>query len=98
MHIYIYYLITAVESYVILLCNKHSLFISALSSGAIAVTTGRFSEVTVPIIFSNVNCSGSESSLRDCPHSAGSQAQCDANEDAATVCQGKQFYIICVRT
>ncbi len=66
----------------------HDLIISALFSGAVAVTTGHFSDLNVSIVLSNVDCNGSESSLQDCPHSTGSQAACGAAEDAGAVCQG----------
>ena len=56
------------------------------------MTSGQFSNPSVPIVLSNVDCNGSEPSLQNCPHSTGSQASCDAAEDAGAVCQG-MFYI-----
>ena len=59
--------------------------------GAIAVTTGQFSDANVPILLSSLHCSGSESSLFQCPYSADSQQMCGAAEDAAAICQGNLY-------
>ena len=54
--------------------------------------TGQFSDASVPILFSDVHCSGSESSLFQCLYSADSEVECGAAEDAAVVCQGSSYY------
>ena len=66
------------------LCNQ--------SSGAIAISGGRFSEASVSILVGSVECSGSESGLLECAHVTGSDeavTQCDPSESAAVACQGE---------
>ena len=55
-------------------------------TGAIAVTTGSFSETSLPHVLSNVNCQGSETNLLQCQYSI--PDSCGATEVAAVVCQG----------
>ena len=57
------------------------------SSGAIAVTSGSFSETSLSHVLSNVSCQGSESNILLCQYST--LGSCGATEDAAVVCQGK---------
>ena len=56
--------------------------------GAIAVTSGLFSETSLPIVIGEVFCSGNESSLLQCPYRDGLDSSCGSSEDAAIVCQG----------
>ena len=57
-------------------------------AGAVAVTTSKFSDASVPVLLTSVDCIGSEFSLLDCPFSSESQLACGSMEDAAVVCQG----------
>ena len=54
------------------------------------MTTSQFSDASVPIVLNSVDCSGSESTLLDCPRSPDSRLACGALEDAAIICQGMQ--------
>ena len=55
-------------------------------AGAIAVTTGSFSETSLPHVLSNMNCQGSETNLLQCQYST--PDGCGPTEVAAVVCQG----------
>jgi len=57
------------------------------SSGAIAVTSGSFSETSLSHVLSDVSCQGSESNLLLCQYST--SGSCGATEDAAVACQGR---------
>ena len=56
-------------------------------TGAIAVTTGSFSETSLPHALSNVNCQGSETNLLQCLYST--PDGCGPTEVAAVACQGR---------
>ena len=55
--------------------------------GAIAVGSQLFGEETLPILITNINCSGTEQSLLNCIHDAGSTCTTE-RDDAGVVCQG----------
>ena len=55
-------------------------------TGAIAVTTGSFSETSLSHVLSNMNCQGSESNLLQCQYST--PDGCGPTEVAAVACQG----------
>ena len=62
-----------------------------ISSGAIAVTGGLFSNASVPIVIGNVECGGSESYLFNCSYVTDSDdvvSGCDPEGIAAVTCQG----------
>ena len=65
--------------------NKDLINILAIA-GAIAVTTGSFSETSLPHVLSNVNCQGSETNLLECQYST--PDGCGPTEVAAVACQG----------
>ena len=50
------------------------------------MTSGSFSETSLPHVLSNVSCQGSEANLLQCMYNA--LASCGPAEDAAVVCQG----------
>ena len=55
--------------------------------GAIAVNDSIFGEATSGTVVYGVNCTGSETTIMDCPHNTGDLSQCNA--DAGVFCQGK---------
>ena len=65
------------------------LFFFVILSGAIALGSGQFSEGSLPVLMTTVNCSGDEKSLVDCHHDEINTKLCDIFEDAAVVCQSE---------
>ena len=55
--------------------------------GAIAVRSQLFGEETLPMLITNINCSGTEQSLLNCIHDTGSTCTTE-RDDAGVVCQG----------
>ena len=51
------------------------------------MTSGSFSETSVPHVLSNVTCQGSEANLLQCMYNA--VTSCGPAENAAVVCQGQ---------
>lgn len=45
----------------------------------------------------DIECTGHEKSLADCPHRGFGQHDCDHNEDAGLVCSGNTFYTVAER-
>lgn len=43
----------------------------------------------------DVECTGHEKSLADCPHRGFGEHDCDHNEDAGIVCSGNTSYTVC---
>ena len=66
-------------------CDLQLLFLA----GAIAVTSGMFSEGDSPLVMHGVQCSGAESNILECSHSTDAVDDvCGRGEFAAVVCQG----------
>ena len=63
---------------------------SLCCADAVAITyennNGIFSPGTGPIFLDEVNCSGDETNLGDCPHIGIGFHDCDHNEDAGVIC------------
>ena len=57
------------------------------TSGAIAVQ-GSYSEGVWPIHINDLNCTGNEESVLECPHNGIVGYMCNHYEDAAVMCQG----------
>lgn len=43
----------------------------------------------------DVECTGHEKTLSDCPHRGFGENDCDHNEDAGIVCSGNTYFIVC---
>ena len=52
-----------------------------------------FTEVTWPIHIKDLNCTGSENSIWDCPHNRLKDYYCNHHDDAAVMCQCNYFSI-----
>jgi hypothetical protein len=60
--------------------------------GAIG-TTGSYTEGSLPMHIIDLNCTGSESRVLDCPHNGLSDVHtCDHRQDASVRCQGTFLY------
>ena len=68
--------------------------IMVIPAGALAFSTAFFGRGTGPILFDNVHCNGSESSLLDCNHL--NQSNCLHNADAGVRCQGEDYCCKCL--
>ena len=58
-------------------------------TGAIAISRAAFGEGTGPIHLDNMECTGNEETLADCPHQGLSVHNCGHGEDAGVYCQRK---------
>ena len=56
-------------------------------AGSIAAT-GSYTESLKPIFINDLNCTGSEESVWDCPHNGIEGYSCNHRQDASVVCQG----------
>lgn len=57
-----------------------------LTEGAIARSFAFFSQGTGAIVLDNLGCTGTESSLFDCPHNGVNIHNCAHSEDAGVTC------------
>ena len=62
-----------------------------VQTGALPFSSAHFGNGAGPIHLDNVDCSGSESSLANCPHS--SFISCYNNVNAGVRCQGRVMFI-----
>ena len=68
------------------------IFLYIIITGAIAITGGPFSDITVTVMVAEIECIGTEANLLDCLHANTSHetfTNCDPNQIAAVTCQGK---------
>ena len=63
-------------------CSMH------VSAGAIPITFSDFGGGDGLILLANVNCSGTEANLAECPHVGIAQFFCSHDEDSGVVCPG----------
>ena len=67
----------------------HSHMYMCIHTGAIAVTSGLFSDDSQSPTVSGVQCTGSETDLLSCSHSNFiDRSNCRNHDDAGVVCQG----------
>ena len=67
-----------------------------LHTGAIAVTSGLFNDLSQSPIVSGVQCTGSEIDLLSCSHSNSiDRSSCGNHDDTGVVCQGKLQHRTC---
>ena len=64
---------------------------SMFVKGAIAVI-GSNSESVWPVYMNDVNCTGVEESIWDCPHNGITGYSCDHLEDASVICHGETCF------
>ena len=70
---------------------SHCYFTDAGAIGA----TGRFTESTLPLHIIDLNCTGTEQRVIDCPqNSLLGQHACDHRQDASVRCQGTILMLI----
>ena len=61
-------------------------------AGAIAVTNQQFGEDALPVVITDIECSGSERRLLDCTYNTLPDYFCgNERNDAGVVCQGKAY-------
>lgn len=56
--------------------------------GAVAFSRAHFGQGIGPVLFSNVQCDGTETTLIECPWTAHNTHLCHHSEDAGVMCQG----------
>ena len=61
--------------------------------GAQAFSSATFGQGTVPIIMTNVMCSGTESQLAGCTHDGVPVQGCSHSKDAGVRCLSKHFVV-----
>ena len=64
--------------------SKMLIFIHA---GSIAAT-GSYTESSKPVHINDLNCTGSEESVWECPHNGIKGYSCNHQQDASVICQG----------
>ena len=68
------------------------LVLHVVAAGAIAVTTGQFSETSLPVLVGDLSCIGTETGILLCQYGSGTDTSCSLSEDAGIVCQGIHNY------
>lgn len=58
-----------------------------------APVPGFFGEGTGPVWLDNMNCSGRENSISDCPHSGYRYQDCLHAQDAGAICEGENIFL-----
>ena len=57
-----------------------------------AVSTPTYGPVTGPVWLEDVQCTGNEEEIEECPHSGWEANNCDHSQDAGVYCRGKLEY------
>ena len=69
---------------------------TCIHTGAIAITSGLFSDPSHSPTVSSVQCTGSETNLLSCSHSNFiDRSNCDTHDDSAVVCQSEYTIFTC---
>jgi len=77
------------QTHTYILTNTHTHVYTHTPAGAIAVTSGLFSDMSQSPTVSSVQCNGSETDLLRCSHSPSVDSSiCTLPDDAGVVCQG----------
>ena len=78
------------------LTHTHTYTLTHIHLGAVAVTSGRFSDSSQSPTVSGVQCTGSETDLLSCSRSNFiDRSNCDTHDDAAVVCQSEYTLFTC---
>jgi len=72
---------------VVLLTDSYNCTVSWQSIGAIALQ-GSYTEGVLPTNINDLNCTGSEDNVLECPHNGIVGYTCNHYQDAAVICQG----------
>ena len=75
-------------------CMPFCVTLSSIRSGAIAHSGGGFADYNAPTLIYNLNCTGNELSVFDCPRDSPIGSVCPAFADATVICQGTVKSII----
>ena len=67
-------------------------FLKYVSLGSIAV--GYIRDLVVPLHINDLNCTGNEAAIEDCPSNGLPKYNCDENHDAAISCNSNAILII----
>ena len=72
---------------------KNFLFLIELQkNNRCCALTNSYTERTWPIHINDLNCSGSEETIWNCPHNGLISYSCNHNDDAAVSCQSEYIY------
>ena len=75
------------------MASFHSGIFSQCFSGAIPVT-GAFLNHQWPVMIYDINCTGSEQTLEDCPHNGVTDHLCPPREAASLICQSEYSKLV----